>query len=64
MRTIEQKGLDKDWFTMPSYRSYMSLVIQVVPKTTLKHNGIKENPDPMVPLWVKLLYYYTSTMSE
>ena len=44
MRTTEQKGLDKDWFTMPSYRSYMSLVIQVVPKTTLKTQWNQRKP--------------------
>ena len=44
MRTIEQKGLDKDWFKMPSYRSYMSLVIQVVPKTTLKTQWNQRKP--------------------
>ena len=36
MRTIEQKGLDKDWFTMPSYRGYVYKYIQVIPKTALK----------------------------
>ena len=44
MRTIEQKGLDKDWFTMPSYRGYVSKYIQVIPKTALKTQWNQRKP--------------------
>lgn len=44
MRTIEQKGLDKDWFTMPSYGGYVYKYIQVIPKTALKTKWNQRKP--------------------